>query len=77
LLSRNPGADVVICAHTGLESASSFGDLWRGDLVGATVRVRLWRVPFAQLPTEPDAQMSWLFEQWQRVDDWIEDQKAG
>jgi hypothetical protein len=71
LLAGNPGADVVFCAHTGFEPAGSPSDILRGALVGATIRVRFWRVPFAEVPTSEDARVVWLSEQWQRVDDWI------
>ena len=71
LLERNRGADVVLCAHTGLEAAGSPSDLLGGQLVGTTVRVRFWRVPHADIPREKGARVSWLYQQWQRVDDWL------
>lgn len=71
LLECNRGADVVLCGHTGLEAAGSPSDLIGGALVGATVRVRFWRVPYAEIPTERNARVSWLYDQWQRLDDWL------
>jgi 1-acyl-sn-glycerol-3-phosphate acyltransferase len=68
LLQRNPGHDVVFCAHTGLDRAYSVGGMLRGDLVGLVVRVKLWRVPFAEIPREPDAQAAWMRSQWARMD---------
>jgi hypothetical protein len=71
LLERNRGADVVFCAHAGLEGAGSPSDLVAGRLVGSTVRVRFWRIAHAEIPAGADARIAWLYEQWQRVDDWI------
>jgi 1-acyl-sn-glycerol-3-phosphate acyltransferase len=72
LLAANRNADVVFCAHTGFEPAGSPTDLVGGALVGATIRVRFWRVAAAEIPGDPDARAQWLFEQWQRIDDWVE-----
>lgn len=71
LLERNRDADVVFCAHTGLEGAGSPRDLVAGALVGATVRVRFWRVPRAEIPAGTEARSTWLYEQWQRIDQWL------
>jgi len=43
----------------------------RGALVGATIRVRFWRVPAADIPIGDDARIQWLYEHWQRIDDWV------
>ena len=71
LLAANREADVVFCAHTGFEPAGSPADLLGGALVGVTIRVRFWRVPAAQIPSEDDARIQWLYEHWQCIDDWI------
>lgn len=71
LMARAPEADVVFCAHTGFEGAGTFGDLWRGSLVGARVRVRFWRVPAARIPRDPDDRREWLFDQWATLDRWL------
>lgn len=71
LLERNRDADVVFCAHTGFEAAGSPRDVLGGTLVGATIRVRFWRVPFATIPADTADRVRWLYRQWQRVDEWI------
>jgi 1-acyl-sn-glycerol-3-phosphate acyltransferase len=71
LLERNRDADVVLCAHAGLESAGSPRDILTGKLVGATVRVRFWRVPRSGIPRTREDRLVWLYEQWQRVDEWL------
>ncbi len=76
LLGVTPALDVVMLAHTGLEGATSLGDLWRGGLVGATVRVKVWRIPAADVPAEPEARLGWLFDRWLEVDQWIQTVQA-
>jgi hypothetical protein len=71
LLANNPGADAVFCAHTGFEGAATFRDLLRGSLVGATVRVQFWRVPFSEIPSTASAQIDFLYRQWSRIDEWV------
>lgn len=71
LLERNERADVVLCAHTGFEVAGTPSDLLGGALVGRTIRVRFWRVPRGEIPASAAARVGWLYDQWQRIDDWI------
>lgn len=72
LLDAAPEADVVFCAHRGFDAAATFPSLWRGDLVGRTIRVYFWRVPRAQIPTDARDRATWLFEQWARIDAWLQ-----
>ena len=46
-------------------------DLWRGALVGGTLRVTAWRCARAEVPADPAAAAAWLFEQWRRLDAWV------
>lgn len=71
LLEAAPEADVVFGAHTGLESLRSLGQLWSGALVGRRVRLAFRRVPAAEIPATRAERIEWLYDEWQRVDDWI------
>jgi 1-acyl-sn-glycerol-3-phosphate acyltransferase len=71
LLDRDPPLDVVFVAHRGLEGATSLADLWRGALVGSRLRVRLQRVPAADIPAGDAARLRWLYDRWLDVDAWI------
>jgi 1-acyl-sn-glycerol-3-phosphate acyltransferase len=77
LLEESPGTDVVVCAHVGLDGFAKISDIWSGGLVGTTVRVRLWRFPAAEIPTDRSGRVAWLYERWHEVDDWIDAQRAG
>lgn len=72
ILTEAPQLDVVLLAHHGFERATGAGALARGALLDARVRVKIWRIPAAELGgDDPDA---WLFELWTRVDVWVLEQ---
>ncbi|MDP8225836.1 MAG: 1-acyl-sn-glycerol-3-phosphate acyltransferase [Candidatus Lernaella stagnicola] len=71
ILEGNPGMDAVFCTHVGFEIANRLYNLINGALVGRTIHINMWRVPFKDIPTETAARIEWLFEQWRRVDRWI------
>lgn len=71
LLDAASGADVVFCAHAGIDHLRSFWELWRGGLRGAVLRARFWRVPAAEVPPTGPARAAWLLERWREVDAWV------
>jgi len=76
LLEANPGADVLFFAHAGFDGVATIWDLWAGKLVGATIRVLTWRVPYAEIPKDREGRLRWLAQNWQRVDAWVGEQRA-
>jgi 1-acyl-sn-glycerol-3-phosphate acyltransferase len=75
--AEETNADIVFCAHTGLEKSSSFTDSFNGSLVGTDVHIRFWAVPASDLPGDDEGRKTWLFEQWQKVDEYIEAHRPG
>jgi 1-acyl-sn-glycerol-3-phosphate acyltransferase len=71
LLDRNEAADVVFCAHSGLDGIVDLRDFLRGSAVGLVIRIKFWRVPFSAIPAGRAERIEWLFRQWERVDDWV------
>jgi 1-acyl-sn-glycerol-3-phosphate acyltransferase len=71
LLDAAPESDVVVCAHTGFEGAGSLAHIWRGSLVNQTIRVHFLRIPRDAIPTAREARLTWLLEEWRRVDAWV------
>jgi 1-acyl-sn-glycerol-3-phosphate acyltransferase len=71
LLEAGRGTDVVVCAHVGLDGFEHVSDIWKGGLVGGTVRVQFWRFPAAEVPEDRAALTAWLYDRWQQVDDWV------
>jgi 1-acyl-sn-glycerol-3-phosphate acyltransferase len=76
LLEATDPADVVVLTHHGLDGFAHLRDIWEGGMVDTTVRVAFWRIPRADLPTEPSERLPWLYDVWDRVDAWI-DHRAG
>lgn len=74
-ISGNPRADVIFAGHTGLGLAAYPGQLWRDLPISRTLRTRMWLVPSAEVPDDPDDQVEWLNQWWRRIDDWIEAQQ--
>jgi 1-acyl-sn-glycerol-3-phosphate acyltransferase len=64
-------ADVVLVAHHGFDGFAQVKDIWAGGMVGKLVRVKLTRVPFADIPEGRGHRTEWLFKVWQEMDDWI------
>ena len=71
LLEAARGADVVFLGTIGFAGFEYISDIWRGKLVGTTIRIRLWRYPAAEVPAEREALIAWLYERWQVLDDWV------
>jgi 1-acyl-sn-glycerol-3-phosphate acyltransferase len=65
------GADILFIAHTGLEGANHLRDFFGGSLLDTTLHVRFFRVPISEVPTEERARLSWLYDQWERIDAFI------
>jgi len=75
ILETARDADAVFCAHTGFEGAAHFSDFWSGVLVGQTIRIGFWRIPAKDIPRN-DRSVQWLYDQWRRVDRWIDSRRA-
>ena len=71
LLEQAREADVVICSHTGFESAASISQIWNGLLLGNTVHVEYRRIPRENIPLDPDAQAQWLLNEWKKVSAYV------
>jgi len=71
-LSAAPDADVVFIAHTGLDRLVTLRDIWRELPMDKGIAMRAWRVPRAEIPDDLDAQATWLFDWFARIDAWID-----
>ena len=53
-----------------------FAVVWDlGSLVNRTILVKLWKVPFDKIPKTREGRIAWLYENWSRIDQWIEKHK--
>lgn len=73
LLDALPGVDCVFFAHSGLEAFAKIENLLSGEVVGSTVHLRIWRVPRGDVPTEAEARLTWLYDEWSKVDALVRD----
>jgi 1-acyl-sn-glycerol-3-phosphate acyltransferase len=64
MLEANPGKDAVFIAHTGFEGSANLAELLSGSWHHMTIRIHLWRVPFAEIPADHEA---FFLEQWDRM----------
>lgn len=71
LFESLPDVDCVFVAHTGLEAFARIENLLSGEVVGSTVRVRLWRVVAREIPTERSQRLAWLYGEWAKIDSFI------
>lgn len=63
--------DVVVLAHHGFEGFAEVRDIWSGGLVGSVIAIRFHRIPSAAIPGDPSDRLTWLFETWAGVDQWV------
>ena len=77
LLESARDADVVIFGHVGLDGFEYVSDIWSGGLVGTTVHLKFWRFPAAEVPSEREDLIAWLYERWQELDDWVGEMRSG
>jgi 1-acyl-sn-glycerol-3-phosphate acyltransferase len=75
-----PDADVIFVAHAGLDNIISLGDVWARFPINQVIKARWWRVPHDEVPrtASHEAQLQWLYAWWERIDEWItENRPAG
>lgn len=74
LLETN--TDMIFFAHAGLDGAPYIKDYMAGRVTGRKVRAKIWRVPADEIPTDRQDRIDWLYDQWTKMDRWIEDALA-
>jgi len=72
LLDAAPDADAVFFAHAGLDGFASVGDIARRALGPRVIRIAVWRVAADRIPRPREARVRWLYDEWQRMNDWVE-----
>jgi 1-acyl-sn-glycerol-3-phosphate acyltransferase len=74
-LDAAPEADVLLVAHTGLDHLLTVGDVWRELPMDKRIIMQFWQVPPEEIPTGRNERIDWLFEWWERIDTWIEENR--
>lgn len=72
-IEASPDADVVFVGHAGLEALSTVRDIWRELPMDRRIVLRRWHVRAEEIPP-PEERETWLYEQWELIDTWLEQQ---
>lgn len=72
-----PQAAVVVVAHTGLEGLSSVREIWRELPVDKKITLKGWLADPSEVPHGRAAREEWLYDWWEKVDAWVEDNRPG
>jgi len=72
LLEVNSQHDLLFMAHVGFGGSSSFSQLLNNSWAHSEVHMEFWRVPFADIPLDPEQRQEFLFTQWDRMQQTIE-----
>jgi 1-acyl-sn-glycerol-3-phosphate acyltransferase len=70
-LAAAPDADVMLVGHTGVDHLLTVADVWRELPMDKNIAMQWWHERRAAVPTDPEAQIEWLYRWWARVDTWI------
>ena len=71
-----PQLSVLFAAHAGLDALHGFTDLWNAVPLNKEVTAHAWVTATDSRPTDAAGQTMWLCDQWEAVDDWIDDELA-
>ena len=70
-----PDAGVIFVAHTGLDRMITVADVWRELPMDKRLVMRFWSVDPEDVPVDEEARVSWLYDWWARIDEWIEENR--
>jgi 1-acyl-sn-glycerol-3-phosphate acyltransferase len=71
LLQETAGADVVFCAHAGLEDALNKASILGGGLIGRPLKINFRRIARATMPEDEAGLTRWLLDEWAKLDAWV------
>lgn len=72
LLAGAPAASVVICTNTGLEPFGTLAEIKANLRADRPIIVETWNVERADIPEDADSFNEWLFDEFVRIDQWVE-----
>ena len=74
-LDAAPEADVLLVAHTGLDHVVTVADVWHSLPMDKRLLMGWWRIPREEIPEDREERIDWLFDWWDRVDAWVEENR--
>ncbi len=73
MLDGAPEADVVVIAHRGFEVFDSFRTIVGNVPIVEPIEGEMWRIDRRDIPDGEADRVDWLYDQWERVDRWIDE----
>ncbi len=73
MLDGAPDADVAVIAHRGFEVFDSFRTIIGNVPIVEPIEVEMWRIDRRDIPDGEADRVDWLYDQWERVDRWIDE----
>ena len=70
-----PDSGVIFVAHTGLDRMVTVGDVWRELPMDKRLIMRFWSVEPEDVPVDEAGRVAWLYDWWERIDAWIEENR--
>ncbi|MBL7255077.1 1-acyl-sn-glycerol-3-phosphate acyltransferase [Paractinoplanes lichenicola] len=70
-----PDAGVIFVAHTGLDRMLTVADVWQELPMDKRLVMKFWSVPPEEVPTGEEERVAWLYDWWERIDAWIEENR--
>ncbi|GID25500.1 1-acyl-sn-glycerol-3-phosphate acyltransferase [Paractinoplanes brasiliensis] len=74
-INAAPDAGVIFVAHTGLDRMITVADIWRELPMDKRLVMKFWSVPPEEVPTGEEERVAWLYDWWERIDAWIEENR--
>ena len=74
-IDEAPDAGVIFVAHTGLDRMLTVADIWRELPMDKRLVMRFWSVPPEEVPSDEQERVAWLYDWWERIDAWIEENR--
>jgi 1-acyl-sn-glycerol-3-phosphate acyltransferase len=73
LIDAAPNADILVVGHGGLEDFTSLKAIWKCLPMDKEVESIWWQIPAAEVPTDENNQVLWLYDQWEIIDTWLDE----
>jgi 1-acyl-sn-glycerol-3-phosphate acyltransferase len=74
-LAAAPRTNVVLVAHTGVDHLRTVADVWQALPMDKTIIMQWWLETAADIPSDDDERIEWLYRWWARIDAWISENR--
>lgn len=75
LLDGAADADVVVCVNTGFEPYGTLKEMFQLPRSPRPIVIETWRVARSEIPDQIEAFTEWLYDQFDRIEAWVDDER--